>query len=63
MSNDLMYDVRVIRARMRRGEMSQSEYAKYLKTLEDDSEHGEETDTRFVPAFASRQKETYASDA
>jgi len=63
MSNDLMYDVRVVRARMRRGEMTQAEYDTYLATLGDDADHGEETETRFVPAFESRQTDTPASDA
>lgn len=63
MSDDLRFDVRVMKHRVRRGELTQAEVDKHLSGLDDDAEHGEETTTQFVAAFATRASATTEDDA
>lgn len=55
MSDDLRFDVRTLAYRKRRGELTDAEIQKHLDSLPDDAEHGVETETQFVAAFAARQ--------
>jgi hypothetical protein len=48
------FDVRLIDNRLRRGAVTAEEYKAHLDSLPDDSVEGVETDTTFVPTFASR---------
>ena len=63
MSDDLHYDVRLLKHRIRRGELTHDEVAKHLAGLTDDAEHGEETETQFVAAFQNRAGQVTVGDA
>jgi len=58
--DDRIFDVRVLKHRMRRGVITREAYAKHLAQLEDEAEEGEPTVTRFNDAYWQRH---YGPDA
>lgn len=62
MSDDMRFDVRTLAYRKRRGELTDAEIQKHLDGLPDDAERGQETETRFVAAYAARQEDSEDSD-
>ncbi len=50
-----MYDLRVVQMYIKLGKVTPEEYQKYLDSLDDSASASTETETRFVPTFASRQ--------
>ncbi len=48
------FDNRVVHHHLRRGVLSQADYDAYLKSLPDDAEHAEPTETEFVASWANR---------
>jgi len=63
MSDDLRYDVRVVRFRMQRKEFTEDHYAKYLDGLPDEADEGEPTTTEFVATWAQREQAAANGDA
>lgn len=47
-NSDAIHDVRLIRHHVRRSLLSNADHEKYLATLQDDADKGEETLTRFA---------------
>lgn len=54
---DMKYDVRTLKHRLRRNEITLAEYEAHLAELPDDSEELEETEVTFTASFAERQKD------
>ncbi len=55
---DMKFDLRTLKHRLRRGEITQAEYDASLAELPDESEELEETEVTFTASFAERQKDT-----
>lgn len=55
MSEEIEFDVRTVRHQLRRQKITNDQLQKHLAGLPDDSENGEETETRFVGHFEQRQ--------
>ena len=51
---DMKFDVRTLRHRTRRNELSPKEVEKHLSSLPDEAEEAEPTNTSFVPAFEEK---------
>ena len=56
------FDNRTIHHKIRRGELTRSQYNEYLASLPDDAEEGVETETRFAPTFANRSGDEDGED-
>ena len=54
---DMKYDLRTLKHRLRRKEITQAEYEAFLAELPDESEEFEQTEVTFTASFAERQKE------
>ena len=54
---DMKYDVRTLKHRLRRNEITQAEYEAHLAELADDTDEYEETEVVFTASYAERQKE------
>ena len=52
--SDIDFDVRVVEFNIRRGTVKREEYQKLLDKLPDETEEGEETETRFADPFDQR---------
>lgn len=50
------FDVRCIKYHLRRGTLTHDELRAHLDNLPDEAEHGEETQTRFVPTVEQRER-------
>jgi hypothetical protein len=51
---DMKFDVRSLRHRTRRNELSPAEVEKHLKDLPDDADEAENTKTEFVASFEEK---------
>ncbi|MEQ1504131.1 MAG: hypothetical protein ABMB14_17950 [Myxococcota bacterium] len=51
---DMKFDVRSMKYRQRRGEISDEELAKHLASIPDEASEAEETRTQFVATFEER---------
>jgi len=51
---DMKYDVRALKYRIRRNEVSKEELDKHLESLPDDASEAETTNTGFVATFEER---------
>jgi len=63
MSDDLHFDVRLLKYRLRRGEITHDQVEKHLTGLADDAEEGVETETQFVAAFKNRAGQETVGEA
>ena len=63
MTDDLQFDVRLVKHRIRRGELTHQEVENHLSALADDAEHGEETTTEFVATFKNRDGQVTVGEA
>jgi len=61
--SEKIYDARVIEHLVRRGELTQNQVQEFLAALDDDAEHGEETETLFEAHYALRAENAEAATA
>jgi len=54
---DMKFDLRTLKHRLRRREITQEEYEAFLAALPDESEEFVETEVSFTASFAERQKD------
>jgi len=54
---DMKFDLRTLKHRLRRQEISQQEYDAHLTALPDESDNFVETEVTFTASFAERLKE------
>ncbi|MEN0062521.1 MAG: hypothetical protein AAGA48_10255 [Myxococcota bacterium] len=54
---DMKFDVRTLKHRLRRGEVSVQELNAHLEELPDDAEELEETEVQFTASWAERHKD------
>lgn len=52
--DDMRYDVRTLKYRLRRNELSAEEVKKHLDSLPDESKEAETTHTQFIATFEGR---------
>ena len=57
------FDVRVVKALARRGELDSDAYQKHLASLPDEADEGEETSTRFATPYSDRLSSETAEEA
>lgn len=53
-NKDMKFDVRTLKFRLRRGELSAAELQKHLDALPDEAKEAETTSTQFVATFEGR---------
>ncbi len=58
--SDEQYDVRVLRHHLSTGDITRQSYKAFLDGLPDDTEHGEETETKFNNPYEQRQLQSDA---
>jgi hypothetical protein len=63
MTDDLRFDTRLVRHRIRRGEISHLDLTTHLAGLSDDAERGEDTTTQFVATFKNRDGQVTVGEA
>lgn len=54
---DMKFDLRTLKHRLRRNEITLAEYEAHIAELPDDSEEFVETEVQFTASFAERNKE------
>ena len=57
-NSEAIHDVRLVRHHVRRGLLTNADHDKYLATLQDDADKGDETLTRFTRVWNQASEDT-----